>query len=272
METSGEAEQQNTPTPVEAPAPREPSGLERIILELLGRAPRPPIPGSKKKLAAIAFLDHKLTTDESGTAKLVLAEVKAQVENKRSAHRVIEGKAMGVIGFANAVMAFAASFDSSALLALHAGVFPAIAPTLIFELVAFIFGLSALGTLSYSLPDAALYNHPTTFEDKQNESRIAMALAQTWRTYESALDAGNVVRSRRLGVAMWSCLLGVCYTVGLTLWFAAFVPQHLPATSTPISSATPMAPTQTSPTPTFMPSPARSPVAGKSQVPAAGAS
>lgn len=230
----GDAEKHNLPAPTEPPPPKTRPAFVRLWNEFWGIVRVSPTPDGRKKLAAIADLDADLIAESPAVARFVLAEVKDQAEKKRSAHRTIETKATSIIGFAfsfaTVVIGFAAAFDSSVLLKLKWGWFPAIAPSLGFEVIAIIAGIMALRTQSYLLPDAALYNYPDALEEPLNEARIAMALAQTWRKYEAQLDAGNRTRSRRLGVAFWSFVIGVLCTVGLTLGYVSFSTQVPSAT------------------------------------------
>ena len=225
--TSPDAKSKNVATPTEEPVPKPQHPFVRYWDEFRGQVIVAPIPDGKKKVDAIADLDVDLKVESAAVARFVLAEVKDQAEKKRAAHRTIETKATSVIGFATAVIVFATGFNASVLLTWKWGMFPAVVPMLVFEFIAIIAGIMALQVQSYRLPDAALYNYPYALEEPLNEARIAMALSQTWRIYEADLDAGNRIRSRRLWVALLFFVLGVLYTVAITIGYLAISPEPL---------------------------------------------
>ncbi len=174
------------------------------------------MPREEEKLAAISGLDGSLAAKSASVARFVLAEIKEQCVQKRAAHRTLVTKAASVVGLAAVVLGFAATFNSSSLLATTwARWFPAIVPALLLESFAIIAGVLAMSSQWHSLPDALLYNHPSAYEDEENESRIAMALAQRWGFCERELDKGNATRALRLSVAIWLFVVGLFYTVGL---------------------------------------------------------
>jgi hypothetical protein len=195
-----------------------------------------PVPNEVEKLAEIAALDLSTVADNAAVARMILAETKDQVDRKRTAHRTTEAKATSVIGFATAVLGFAAQYRSGALLAMHTGpVLWWILPTFIFELAAIFSGVYALQQQLNSMPDAFRYNHPDAVEDPQNEARIALAMTQVWALHERRLDLGGAQRSTRLAVAFRCFIAGVVYTVLLAFVNVIASPPDATATATALS-------------------------------------
>jgi hypothetical protein len=175
-----------------------------------------PVPNEGEKLAEIAALDFRTIANDAAVARMILAETKDQIDRKRAAHRTTEAKATSVIGFATAVLGFAAQYRSGALLAMHTGpVLWWVLPTFMLELAAIFSGVYVLQQQLNSTPDAFRYNHPDAVEDPQNEARIALAMTQEWGSHERRLDVGGAQRSTRLAIAFRCFIAGVVYTIVL---------------------------------------------------------